>query len=62
MQDKIIECNNCKQQFVFTVSEQEFYESKKLGQPKYCLICRGMYQEAEKDEFRNSVKQVTSNK
>lgn len=60
MQDKIIECQNCKQEFVWTISEQEFYENKNLSQPKYCLICRGMYQEASKDNFRKVKNELRS--
>jgi len=52
MEDKIIKCESCGQDFVWTGSEQEFYQDKNLDQPKYCLMCRGMYREAEKDEFR----------
>ncbi len=40
-QDKIIQCQDCHQEFVWTVGEQEFYEEKGLPEPKYCLICRG---------------------
>jgi len=52
MKDKIIKCENCKQEFVFTKNEQEFYDKKGLKEPKYCLICRGMLREASKDSFR----------
>lgn len=56
MEDQIIECKNCKQAFVWTVGEQEFYNEKKLEEPKYCLICRGMFGEARKDKFRGKMR------
>jgi len=47
--DKTIICDDCGQEFVFTVGEQEFYQQKGLPDPKYCLICRGKYEAAAKD-------------
>lgn len=47
--DKTIMCENCQQAFAFTVGEQEFYASKGLPEPKYCLICRGIMKAREKD-------------
>jgi hypothetical protein len=47
--DKTIICENCKQVFAFTAGEQEFYASKGLPEPKYCLICRGIMKAQEKD-------------
>lgn len=47
--DQIIICENCGQQFAWTAGEQEFYASKGLPQPQYCLICRGIMQAREKD-------------
>jgi len=47
--DKVLECEDCKQEFAWTKGEQEFYESKKLPEPKYCLICRGKYEAQERD-------------
>ncbi len=48
-QDKTIACANCGQQFAWTAGEQEFYRSKNLPAPTYCLICRGMMKAREKD-------------
>lgn len=46
-QDKTIVCKDCGQEFVFTVGEQEFYESRGLThEPVRCKACR--------DKKRNS--------
>lgn len=47
--DKTIQCQDCQQEFAFTAGEQEFYASKGLAEPKYCMICRGRYAAMEKD-------------
>jgi putative zinc ribbon protein len=52
MKDKVIKCENCKQDFVWTKGEREFYEQKNLGAPKFCMICRGMHGKAAEDKFR----------
>ena len=51
-QDKIIQCQDCHQEFVWTAEEQEFYEQKGLEEPKYCLICRGKYKAGEQDRAK----------
>ena len=48
-QDKTILCADCGQEFAFTAGEQEFYASKNLPEPKYCLICRGKYEAQKRD-------------
>jgi hypothetical protein len=41
MQDKILKCKQCGQQFVFTVGEQEFYMQKGFqNEPARCGPCR----------------------
>ncbi len=47
MQDKVLVCENCQNEFVWSKEEQLIYQKRKLDQPKYCPICRGML-EAEK--------------
>lgn len=47
--DITISCQDCGQEFAFTAGEQEFYASKNLPTPKYCLICRGKYGALERD-------------
>lgn len=48
-QDKIIKCEDCGQEFAFTIGEQEFFAQKSLPEPKYCMICRGKYLARERD-------------
>lgn len=40
MADKTIDCIDCKDPFLFTEAEQEFYASKDLAEPKRCKSCR----------------------
>ena len=40
MEDKIIKCQDCGQEFVFTVNDQKFYEEKGFTPPKRCKACR----------------------
>jgi len=49
-QDKTLVCEDCKQEFVFTMGEQEFYQEKGLLEPKYCLICRGKYEAQQRNK------------
>ena len=55
-QDKIIVCQDCQQEFVFTKGEQEFYAEKELGDPIRCMVCRGIFKAAKEDKFRGQVK------
>lgn len=38
--DQVLTCVECREQFVFTQSEQRFYAEKELNTPKRCLDCR----------------------
>jgi len=41
MEEKLLTCKNCKNQFVFSVAEQLFFESRQLQhEPKNCTDCR----------------------
>lgn len=40
MPDKSIECVDCKQNFIWTEGEQEFYTKKGFTTPKRCESCR----------------------
>ncbi len=40
MQDKIIKCRDCGQEFVFTAGEQEFFAEKGFSEPIRCSACR----------------------
>lgn len=39
-QDKIIKCQGCGREFVFTVNDQKFYKEKNFTEPKRCKSCR----------------------
>ena len=54
MNDVVIDCEDCGQEFVWTTGEQEFYEEKGLDKPRYCLICRGKYQARMRDPGREA--------
>ena len=42
--DKSISCRDCGQDFLFTVGEQQFFQSKGLEhEPGRCPPCRAMY-------------------
>ncbi|HEY5523807.1 MAG TPA: zinc-ribbon domain containing protein [Clostridium sp.] len=49
MEDKILICQDCQEEFVFTVGEQEFFEEKEFSEPKRCPACR----RARKEERNN---------
>ena len=41
MEDKVLVCQDCGKEFVFTVGEQEFYKEKGFeNEPKRCKACR----------------------
>jgi len=41
MEDKTLICEDCGQEFIFTVGEQEFYKEKGFeNEPKRCKACR----------------------
>lgn len=48
--DKKIICKDCKNEFIFTAGEQDFYESKGFSEPVRCQECRNK----RKQEKRNS--------
>ena len=40
-EDKTLVCQDCGQEFIFTVGEQEFYKEKGFdNEPKRCKACR----------------------
>ena len=39
-EDKFITCIDCGDEFLFTASEQAYFTSKELSQPKRCKACR----------------------
>ena len=40
MNDIKIKCQDCGEDFTFTVAEQKFYEEKGFVPPKRCRYCR----------------------
>ncbi len=40
MEDKQIECADCRRQFTFTAGEQEFYQQRNMSDPRRCKDCR----------------------
>lgn len=40
MPDMMLECQDCKQEFLFDEGEQAFFESKNFTPPKRCRPCR----------------------
>lgn len=51
MEEKTLICEDCGQEFVFTVGEQEFYKEKGFeNEPKRCKECRNK-KKAERRNF-----------
>lgn len=50
-----ITCKDCNQEFIFTIGEQDFYESKGLTQPKRCLSCRDI-RRAEREQQEDTIR------
>ena len=40
LEDKIIECCDCGQSFVWSKGEQTYFKSKSLSRPRRCKRCR----------------------
>lgn len=40
MENIIIKCQDCGEEFIFTVNDQKFYQEKGFPQPKRCKNCR----------------------
>lgn len=38
--DKILSCVDCRQEFSFPASEQQFYAEKQFSEPRRCASCR----------------------
>ncbi|MCL2332130.1 MAG: zinc-ribbon domain containing protein [Actinomycetia bacterium] len=39
-EDKTLVCKDCGEEFVFTASEQDFFEEKGFTEPQRCKACR----------------------
>lgn len=44
---QVLVCENCGKEFVFSSHEEALYNERNLENPKFCPICRGLF-EAEK--------------
>jgi hypothetical protein len=44
--DQVIECRDCRNEFVLTEGERQFYEAKGLYQPVRCKPCRDFKRQA----------------
>ena len=53
MSYKTLECQTCKNTFVWSEEEQELYKKRDLTEPTYCPICRGIMEAREKDKARS---------
>jgi CxxC-x17-CxxC domain-containing protein len=40
--DKTLSCADCRQEFVFTASEQQFYADRQFSEPRRCASCRAI--------------------
>ena len=40
--DKALTCVDCRQEFVFTASEQQFYADRQFSEPRRCASCRAI--------------------
>jgi CxxC-x17-CxxC domain-containing protein len=38
--DKTLSCSDCRQEFTFTESEQQFYADRQFSEPRRCPSCR----------------------
>lgn len=51
LEDKVLVCRECGQEFVFTAGEQEFYIEKGFqNEPKKCKSCRDQAKNASRTE------------
>ena len=54
LKDKTIKCQDCGNDFIFTVRDQEFYAEKGFtNEPKRCFSCRKK-RKAEKEEKQSN--------
>jgi len=40
MEDKVLICQDCGKEFVWTLRQQQFYQQKGFQEPKRCPVCR----------------------
>ncbi|HUR01507.1 MAG TPA: CxxC-x17-CxxC domain-containing protein [Nonomuraea sp.] len=47
--DKTLTCVDCRQEFVFTGTEQQFYADRQFSEPRRCASCRASRKAARGD-------------
>lgn len=47
---KVLVCENCGNEFVFSKEEQDIYRERGLADPSHCPICRGMFEAQARDK------------
>jgi hypothetical protein len=40
MEDKILQCETCGEQFTYLAAERDFYEGRGIEEPNVCIDCR----------------------
>jgi len=55
VEDREIECADCKDMFIFSGGEQEFYKKRGFQDPKRCKDCRQLRKEKKRDEEEGQI-------
>jgi NAD-dependent SIR2 family protein deacetylase len=57
MNYKTVKCLNCGNNFVWSSEEQDLYNKRRLPDPEYCPICRGIIEARSRDKQRSKYEQ-----
>jgi CxxC-x17-CxxC domain-containing protein len=52
--DKTLTCVDCRQEFAFTASEQQFYADRQFSEPRRCASCRAIKKAARGNDSYSS--------
>ena len=52
--DKTLSCVDCRQEFLFTASEQQFYADRQFSEPRRCASCRAIRKSSRGSESYGS--------
>jgi CxxC-x17-CxxC domain-containing protein len=52
--DRTLTCGDCQQEFLFTASEQQFYEDRGFTEPRRCPACRALRKASRGGESQGS--------
>lgn len=55
MSYKTIKCQNCGNNFIWSEEEQTLYKERKLSEPIFCPICRGIMDARNRDINRTKI-------